>query len=124
MAEEYRRLSIKRARTLRTQQGITRQPTASYKQTPHIPWHGLSPKPQHPSLAEYLHRRQSPLAAVMTSSVSPSKNLATPLKGRTVKSLTENWDVTWRYLVSDSQLRRTGPEKGAVVNALWDLWAK
>ena len=38
---------------------------------------------------------------------------------------------TWRYLVSDSQLRWVGPEKGvihlalgAVVNALWDLWAK
>ena len=59
------------------------------------------------------------------------ENLAAPLKGRTVKSLTENWGVTWRYLVSDSQLRRTGPEKGAiyltlgaVVNALWDLRAK
>ena len=39
--------------------------------------------------------------------------------------------ATWRYLVSDSQLRWIGPEKGvihlalgAVVNALWDLWAK
>ena len=38
---------------------------------------------------------------------------------------------TWRLLVSDSQLRWIGPEKGvihlalgAVVNALWDLWAK
>lgn len=38
---------------------------------------------------------------------------------------------TWRHLVSDSQLRWIGPEKGvihlatgAVVNALWDMWAK
>jgi L-alanine-DL-glutamate epimerase-like enolase superfamily enzyme len=38
---------------------------------------------------------------------------------------------TWRYLVSDSQMRWVGPEKGvthlalsAIVNALWDLWAK
>lgn len=38
---------------------------------------------------------------------------------------------TWRHLVADSQLRWIGPEKGvihlalgAVVNALWDLWAK
>ena len=37
----------------------------------------------------------------------------------------------WRSLVSDSQLRWIGPEKGvihlataAVVNAVWDLWAK
>ena len=42
-----------------------------------------------------------------------------------------NWGQTWRYLVSDSQLRWIGPEKGvihlalgAVVNAIWDLWAK
>jgi L-fuconate dehydratase len=37
----------------------------------------------------------------------------------------------WRHLTSDSQLRWIGPDKGAmhlatgaVVNALWDLWAK
>lgn len=37
----------------------------------------------------------------------------------------------WRHLVNDSQLRWIGPEKGvihlatgAVVNAVWDLWAK
>lgn len=43
----------------------------------------------------------------------------------------ENWGKTWRYLVSDSQLRWIGPEKGvihlalgSVVNAIWDLWAK
>ncbi|KAK4166453.1 enolase C-terminal domain-like protein [Cladorrhinum sp. PSN259] len=42
-----------------------------------------------------------------------------------------NWSKTWRHLTSDSQLRWIGPEKGvihlalgAVVNALWDLWAK
>ena len=42
-----------------------------------------------------------------------------------------NWGKTWRYLVGDSQLRWIGPEKGvihlalgAVVNAIWDLWAK
>ncbi|KAF6224792.1 hypothetical protein HO133_009986 [Letharia lupina] len=59
------------------------------------------------------------------------ENLATRLKGRTLESLTANWGQTWRYLVSDSQLRWIGPEKGvihlalgAVVNALWDLWAK
>lgn len=37
----------------------------------------------------------------------------------------------WRYITSDSQLRWIGPDKGAihlatgaVVNAVWDLWAK
>ncbi|KAK3995848.1 enolase C-terminal domain-like protein [Cladorrhinum sp. PSN332] len=42
-----------------------------------------------------------------------------------------NLSKTWRHLTSDSQLRWIGPEKGvihlalgAVVNALWDLWAK
>jgi len=43
----------------------------------------------------------------------------------------QNWGKTWRHLVNDSQLRWIGPEKGvihlalgAVVNAIWDLWAK
>ncbi|KZF25424.1 mandelate racemase-like protein [Xylona heveae TC161] len=57
--------------------------------------------------------------------------LAERVKGQTLESLTADWGKTWRYLVSDSQLRWIGPEKGvihlalgAVVNALWDLWAK
>jgi L-galactonate dehydratase len=57
--------------------------------------------------------------------------LAQPLIGRSLSSLTKNMGATWRWLVSDSQLRWIGPEKGvihlalgAVVNAIWDLWAK
>ncbi|KAJ0421725.1 enolase C-terminal domain-like protein [Aspergillus carlsbadensis] len=57
--------------------------------------------------------------------------LAPLLVGKDLEELTSNWGKTWRYLVSDSQLRWIGPEKGvihlalgAVVNALWDLWAK
>ncbi len=57
--------------------------------------------------------------------------LAPLLSGKSLESLTANWGKTWRYLNSDSQLRWVGPEKGvihmalgAVVNALWDLWAK
>ena len=53
------------------------------------------------------------------------------LVGKNLEDLVENWGKTWRYLVSDSQLRWIGPEKGvihlalgAVVNSLWDLWAK
>ncbi|CAM1506520.1 Fc.00g061610.m01.CDS01 [Cosmosporella sp. VM-42] len=58
-------------------------------------------------------------------------HVAERLKGKTLSSLVANWGQTWRYLVSDSQLRWIGPEKGvihlalgAVVNAVWDLWAK
>lgn len=58
-------------------------------------------------------------------------HVADRLKGRTLSSLVANMGATWRYLVSDSQLRWIGPEKGvihlalgSVVNALWDLWAK
>ncbi|TQS33437.1 hypothetical protein Golomagni_06219, partial [Golovinomyces magnicellulatus] len=58
-------------------------------------------------------------------------HLAERLKGKTLSSLVADWGKTWRYLVSDSQLRWIGPEKGvihlalgAVVNAVWDLWAK
>ncbi|KAH7013312.1 enolase C-terminal domain-like protein [Ilyonectria destructans] len=58
-------------------------------------------------------------------------HVADRLQGKTLSSLVANWGETWRYLVSDSQLRWIGPEKGvihlalgAVVNAVWDLWAK
>lgn len=58
-------------------------------------------------------------------------HLADRIKGRTLSSLVQNWGQTWRHLVNDSQLRWIGPEKGvihlalgAVVNAVWDLWAK
>ncbi|KID77879.1 L-galactonate dehydratase [Metarhizium brunneum] len=58
-------------------------------------------------------------------------HVAERLKGKTLSSLVANWGKTWRYLVSDSQLRWIGPEKGvihlalgAVVNAVWDLWGK
>ncbi|MCJ1314708.1 L-galactonate dehydratase [Xylographa vitiligo] len=57
--------------------------------------------------------------------------VAERVEGKTLESLVVNWGKTWRYLVSDSQLRWIGPEKGvihlalgAVVNAIWDLWAK
>lgn len=57
--------------------------------------------------------------------------IAERLVGKTLGELTENMGKTWRYLVSDSQLRWVGPEKGVMqlglstcVNALWDLWAR
>lgn len=51
--------------------------------------------------------------------------------GRKVDDLVGDMAATWRSITSDSQLRWLGPEKGvihlataALVNALWDLWAK
>ena len=51
--------------------------------------------------------------------------------GRTLDGITGDMRGFWRSLVSDDQLRWLGPEKGvihlavgAVVNAVWDLWAK
>jgi L-fuconate dehydratase len=51
--------------------------------------------------------------------------------GETLESFTADMGAFWRRLTSDSQLRWIGPEKGAihlataaVVNAVWDLWAK
>lgn len=51
--------------------------------------------------------------------------------GRTLESLTADMGAFWRAITGDSQLRWIGPEKGvihlataAVVNAVWDLWAK
>ena len=51
--------------------------------------------------------------------------------GKTLASFSENMGAFWRMITGDSQLRWVGPEKGvihlatgAVVNAVWDLWAK
>ena len=51
--------------------------------------------------------------------------------GKTLESFTANMGEFWRMITGDSQLRWVGPEKGvihlataAVVNAVWDLWAK
>ena len=51
--------------------------------------------------------------------------------GRSLEGITGDLRAFWRSLVSDGQLRWIGPEKGAmhmavgaVVNAVWDLWAK
>ena len=51
--------------------------------------------------------------------------------GHTLESFTDNMGAFWRHITGDSQLRWLGPEKGvihlataAVVNAVWDLWAK
>jgi L-fuconate dehydratase len=51
--------------------------------------------------------------------------------GRTLEGIQSDMRAFWRSLVADSRLRWLGPEKGvvhlaaaAVVNAVWDLWAK
>src|SRR5215207_378084 len=53
------------------------------------------------------------------------------LFGRTLGSLTGDMGAFWDLMTGDSQYRWLGPEKGvvhlataAVVNAVWDLWAK
>jgi L-fuconate dehydratase len=59
-------------------------------------------------------------------------NALKPLvQGRTLESITSGMKAFWRSLTSDGQLRWIGPEKGAihlataaVVNAVWDLYAK
>ncbi len=57
--------------------------------------------------------------------------LAPLVVGKTLEEFAENPGWFWRHITGDSQLRWVGPEKGvihlataAVVNALWDLWAK
>jgi len=51
--------------------------------------------------------------------------------GRTLEGIRADFAGFWRSLACDSQLRWLGPEKGvihlalaAIVNAVWDLWAK
>jgi L-fuconate dehydratase len=57
--------------------------------------------------------------------------LAPLVVGRTLESFAADMAGFWRHITGDSQLRWIGPEKGAihlataaVVNAVWDLWAK
>ncbi len=57
--------------------------------------------------------------------------LALQLVGKTLDSITSDMGAFWNEMTGDSQLRWLGPEKGvihlatsAVVNAVWDLYAK
>lgn len=63
--------------------------------------------------------------------VAAIEALAPRLVGRTLGSFTQDMGAFWRHVTGDSQLRWVGPEKGvihlataAVVNAVWDLYAK
>ncbi len=63
--------------------------------------------------------------------VAAIRALAPMIIGRTLEAFTANMGVFWRSITGDSQLRWLGPEKGvihlatgAIVNAVWDLWAK
>ena len=53
------------------------------------------------------------------------------LVAHSLSSLVNNFASTWKALTQDCQVRWVGPEKGvthiafgAVINAIWDLWAK
>ncbi len=53
------------------------------------------------------------------------------IRGMMLEDITQNMGQWWHAFTGDSQLRWVGPEKGvihlataAVVNAVWDLWAK
>jgi L-fuconate dehydratase len=65
---------------------------------------------------------------VVTAAIAALRGLVV---GRTLEEFTDAPGAFWRMLTGDSQLRWLGPEKGvvhlataAVVNALWDLWAR
>ena len=63
--------------------------------------------------------------------VAAIRALAPLVEGRTLESFTRDMGAFWRHVTGDSQLRWVGPEKGvihlataAIVNAVWDLYAK
>ena len=63
--------------------------------------------------------------------VQAVKAFAPLIAGRSLEEFTADMGKCWRRVTGDSQLRWIGPEKGAVhlaagavVNAVWDLWAK
>lgn len=63
--------------------------------------------------------------------VAAVKALFSLIEGKILDEIFGDFGKLWRTITSDSQLRWIGPEKGvvhlatsAVVNALWDLWAR
>ena len=63
--------------------------------------------------------------------VAAAQKLADRLVGRDLATITADLGAFWYEMVGDSQLRWVGPEKGvvhlavaAVVNAVWDLYAR
>jgi L-fuconate dehydratase len=63
--------------------------------------------------------------------VAAVEALAPLVVGLSLDAIAADMGAFWRRVVGDSQLRWVGPEKGvvhlataAVVNAVWDLWAK
>jgi L-fuconate dehydratase len=63
--------------------------------------------------------------------VAAARALAPLVVGLSLADTAADMGAFWRRMVGDSQLRWVGPEKGvihlataAVVNAVWDLWAK
>jgi L-fuconate dehydratase len=63
--------------------------------------------------------------------VAAARALSHMVVGLTLDEIATDMGAFWRRIVGDTQLRWVGPEKGvlhlataAVVNAVWDLWAK
>lgn len=63
--------------------------------------------------------------------VAAIESLSPLIIGLSLEGITANMGAFWRHMVNDSQLRWLGPEKGvihlataALINAVWDLWAK
>ena len=63
--------------------------------------------------------------------VQAIKSLSYLIIGKSLKDFTSNMGAFWKMITGDSQLRWLGPEKGgihlatgAVVSAVWDLYAK
>lgn len=63
--------------------------------------------------------------------VQAIKSMEPLIIGQSLNSLTKDMGAFWRMITGDSQLRWLGPEKGvihlatgAIVNAVWDLYAK
>jgi len=63
--------------------------------------------------------------------VAAINSLAYMIEGKSLESFTSDMGAFWKMITGDSQLRWLGPEKGvihlatgALVNAVWDLYAK
>src|SRR5256885_892525 len=70
-------------------------------------------------------------AQTLPMTVAAANALRPLIVGKTLEAMAADMGHFWREITGDSQLRWIGPDKGAmhlataaVVNAVWDLWAK
>ena len=99
----------------------------------------MNPDPDYSAAYVILHTDSSQTGHGLTFTIGRGNEvvvaaihaLESLIVGHTLEEFTADMGKFYRHMTSDSQLRWVGPEKGvmhlatsALINAVWDLWAK